>query len=1159
MPATIRPAAGPPPADRGRSAIAEVTAEAVWNSPSLPSLPAVAVQLLEESRRPDVDLARITELISADPALSARLLKAANSSFFGFRGEIASVGRAVNLLGASGVVSLALSFSLSDDALKRGETADAYRAYWRRCVVQAAAAELAGALSPGDGPAGGAPDAAGDWFLAGLLCDLGRLAMLKTIPAAAIAVWDAADADRTAPVARERTELGFDHAGIGGKLAEHWGLPPALAEAVRRHHAAPAGLAAAHADGRLGPAAYPLARVAVLASAAGDHFCGNAPGPSLERLRAAAGTLFGLSGEALTKFLGRVRDRADEAAGLLDVDLSDVGTPASLIAAANEHLAEIAARQSAETAALARRHEELARQHRELQERSLRDPLTGLYNRPYLVNALRREVETCARTAAAVGVIFADVDRFKAVNDTHGHAVGDRVLRAVAGAFAQVLRRSDVPARFGGEEFVVMLPRPTEAGARAVAERLRQAVAQTCRSVGGVGVNVTASFGVSLLVPDGADAADRLLAEADAAMYDAKKGGRDRVVVRSLLSPEQRELQAAVSARRFSRWLSATGALPVRDVGEALADLTPPDEPLGFLARSVGLLDDVKAEMIADSQRPGERFGEAARRLDLLTDAQLADLLARQQETPPIPGRRLGEAGPPGERRGGRPAHRPRRRRPRPHPPRTEPTERPPTRTLRRPDAIPPLPRGTRGTGRTGGIGPVSEVPAAGRAGPVFLCEPGARAPAVRSVPGSRPPPRRPAATMTGARASGSGGAPAPHPAGNANAGSPPGKPADERKTGNETATTAAFRTGADDDAPIVSSERTDTRGAPPRGAGSGELFGKSIFRRPAGFCRVHESRVKLGGAVSPRRASEGGIASDRGAAPIRPGGSLDASLARRTYGFLLAVMRPRVHNSRTPHGGPTPPARQPRVRHSRRPAPHFALPPVGVPAVSAGRVPVPAGVFGEALSRGPAARTGPGPFRRRGAAREAGLLPESPRLVGPAGGGGVGAASGPGPRPVRPDRRGRHEEIPDRGPARAVRGRAGHPRRGAGLSDRRERDPGRPRGRPLAHPAGDVRGAGRPADPVRPRAGAPVAPESRPARRAGRGAVRVLDRTPAGVAAGRRRTGDAGRRAGLRKPGGTRCEGTRCGGAPRGGNARGRRGNVPASSPAGWGRRWTP
>ena len=633
---TAPPAAGPVPPSGGTAA---VTAEQVWNSPHLPSLPAVAVQLLEETRRPDVDLARFTDLISADPALSARLLKAANSSYFGFRGEVASVGRAVNLLGAAGVVSLALSFSLADDTLRRGGTADAYRDYWRRCVVQASAAELAGRLgAPGGGAAAGAGPAgggAGDWFLAGLLCDLGRLAMLKTVPGPAVAVWDAAAGDGADAVARERTELGFDHASVGGKLAERWGLPAALAEAVRRHHESPAALSAAREDGRIDPKVFPLVRVAALAGAVGGHFCGDPPGPSLKLLRECAKILFGLTGAELAGYLDRVRARADEAAGLLEVDLSGVGTPASLMAAANEHLVDLAARQSAEAAALARRHEELAREHRELQARSLRDPLTGLYNRPYLVDALRREVQVCARTAAVVGVVFADVDRFKQVNDTHGHALGDRVLRAVAGAFAQVLRRSDVPARFGGEEFVVMLPRPTEKGAEAVAERLRQAVAATCRNVGGVPVNVTASFGVSLLVPDGGpDAADRLLAEADAAMYDAKRTGRDRVVLRSLLSPEQKELQAAVSARRFSRWLSATGALPVRDVGEALVTLTPPDEPLGALARGVGLLDAAGADRVAAAQRPNELFGEAAVRLGLFTRPQLADLLARQQEDP---------------------------------------------------------------------------------------------------------------------------------------------------------------------------------------------------------------------------------------------------------------------------------------------------------------------------------------------------------------------------------------------------------------------------------------------------------------------------------------------------------------------------------------------
>ncbi|QDT15533.1 Response regulator PleD [Alienimonas californiensis] len=613
--------------------------EAVLTSPGLPSLPAVAVQLLEESRKADVNVGRIAELIASDPAMSARLLRAANSSFFGFRGEVASVSRAVALLGAGGVVSLALSFSLSDDALQAGVTADAYRAYWRRCVVQATAAELAGDL-PGtvgrdEEAAAVAAAGKGDRFLAGLLCDLGTLALLKAFPAESVAVWAASEDARVDPAARERSTWGFDHAAVGGALARRWGLPERLALAVARHHETPEALVAASAGGLMPASAGPLVRTAALASAVGDHFCGPDSGPALGRLRTAADTLFGLKGKALTTYLEDVRERAAAAAGLLEVDLGKLGRPADLLAIANEHLSELATRRSVEADALADRHRRLEAEHRDLQQQSLRDSLTGLYNRPYLVDALRREVAVCSRTGSTVGVIFADVDRFKAVNDTYGHAVGDRVLRAVAGAFAQVLRRTDVPARFGGEEFVVLIPRPTEAGARAVAERLREAVAWTCRTVGGITVNTTASFGVALAVPtDLPDAADKLLAEADAAMYEAKKTGRNKVIVRSLLSPEERTLHGAVAARRFSRWLSASGAIPVRDVGEALTDLTPPDVALGALAREAGVLDEVQTDMIADVQQVGERFGEAALRLGLLTLEQLAELLARQQEDP---------------------------------------------------------------------------------------------------------------------------------------------------------------------------------------------------------------------------------------------------------------------------------------------------------------------------------------------------------------------------------------------------------------------------------------------------------------------------------------------------------------------------------------------
>ncbi|WP_171189617.1 GGDEF domain-containing protein [Alienimonas chondri] len=605
-------------------------------APGLPSLPAVAIRLLEESRQQDVDVNRIAELIASDPAMSVRLLKAANSSFFGFRGEVSTVNRATALLGAGGVVSLALSFSLSDDALKMGRTAEAYRAYWRRCVVQAAAAELSTDL-PGEGGTGGrgATPAKGDRFLAGLLCDLGTLALLKTCPAEAAALWSDAEENRLELSARERAEWGFDHAAVGGALAARWGLPEHLAATVARHCDTPERLESAIAGGSLPASAVPLARAAVLASAVGDHVCGADAGPALGRLHHVAGTLFDLKGEALTAYLEKVLERADAAAGLLEVDLGQIGSPGDLLAAANEHLAELATRRAAEADALADRHRKLEAEHRDLQQQSLRDSLTGLYNRPYLVEALRREVSVCARTGSTLGVIFADVDRFKAVNDTYGHAVGDRVLRAVAGAFAQVLRRTDVPARFGGEEFVVMISRPTEAGARAVAERLREAVAFTCRSVGGIEVKTTASFGVAIAVPlDTQDAADKLLAEADAAMYEAKKTGRDRVVLRCLLSPEEQRLHAAVAGRRFSRWLSASGAIPVRDVGAALTDLTPPDSPLGALARAVGVLDEIQTDMIADVQQPGERFGESAVRLGLLNSEQLADLLARQQEDP---------------------------------------------------------------------------------------------------------------------------------------------------------------------------------------------------------------------------------------------------------------------------------------------------------------------------------------------------------------------------------------------------------------------------------------------------------------------------------------------------------------------------------------------
>ncbi|MFO7576091.1 MAG: diguanylate cyclase [Pelovirga sp.] len=164
---------------------------------------------------------------------------------------------------------------------------------------------------------------------------------------------------------------------------------------------------------------------------------------------------------------------------------------------------------------------------------AITDELTGLRNRRYLMERLRAELKQLRRTSRPLACIMFDLDHFKQVNDTHGHEVGDRILQEVAAAARQQCRESDILSRFGGEEFVVVLPDTTLAGAMAIAERLRQAVA-ACRVTlaQGESVSVTASFGVTWmeeLQQEVAAAATTLLRQVDDALYAAKEQGRNRI------------------------------------------------------------------------------------------------------------------------------------------------------------------------------------------------------------------------------------------------------------------------------------------------------------------------------------------------------------------------------------------------------------------------------------------------------------------------------------------------------------------------------------------------------------------------------------------------------------------------------------------------------
>jgi diguanylate cyclase (GGDEF)-like protein len=164
----------------------------------------------------------------------------------------------------------------------------------------------------------------------------------------------------------------------------------------------------------------------------------------------------------------------------------------------------------------------------ELRENSVRDGLTGCFNRTYALDVLDTELRRARRSHTPVSLIMFDLDRFKDINDRHGHLGGDAVLAAVGVKMREVLRGSDLKCRYGGEEFMVLLPETPLEGAKRVADTLRRELAGMPVIWKGESIAVTGSFGVAVALPAEIDG-KALIARADAALYRAKDQGRDCV------------------------------------------------------------------------------------------------------------------------------------------------------------------------------------------------------------------------------------------------------------------------------------------------------------------------------------------------------------------------------------------------------------------------------------------------------------------------------------------------------------------------------------------------------------------------------------------------------------------------------------------------------
>jgi diguanylate cyclase (GGDEF)-like protein len=177
----------------------------------------------------------------------------------------------------------------------------------------------------------------------------------------------------------------------------------------------------------------------------------------------------------------------------------------------------------------------LAQRTAEFERLSLLDPLTGVANRRHLDQRAASEIAIIRRKSTSLGLILFDIDRFKGINDAHGHGFGDRVICEVVEIARAQLRPSDFIARIGGEEFTILLPDAGLEGGETIANRIRAAIAEHVIDHDDMRISVTASFGVTALTPD-RPAFDAALNRADAALYAAKKGGRNRVCLDETMS-----------------------------------------------------------------------------------------------------------------------------------------------------------------------------------------------------------------------------------------------------------------------------------------------------------------------------------------------------------------------------------------------------------------------------------------------------------------------------------------------------------------------------------------------------------------------------------------------------------------------------------------------
>lgn len=481
---------------------------------TFPTPPAVAMQVIQLAQDAEIDLGRVAEAVSTDPAIAAKVMRIANSAMYARRRQSTNLRQALIVLGLNATLTLALSFTLVGALRRDQHRAFDFNAYWRRAILAATWAKLlASEFDRRD---------AEEIFLAALLQDIGMLALDRIAPEVYAGIMPFR-LEHARVCQHEQSCIGTDHRVLGAWLLKSWNLPAQQVRAVQHSHDITAG--------GVEPEHREFIKCVALSGELADTWLTNRSELGIARVAQIVQKALSIDHYRLGEMFTLIGQQIPVAQNLFEMELFDPAHLQEIMDTARETLMIRNLHTLSEMQELRTKERKLSAENSALKHENVLDPLTGTRNRRYFEEAAEREFTTTAqRLNSPLSVIFVDLDHFKDVNDTYGHKTGDAMLREVANVLKNGLRESDIVARYGGDEFVLLLPGADAGQADAVAKRIVASV-RTCRIEAGNGqqIGITLSLGVATCDSQNRFATSQeLLAAADAALYHSKRNGRDR-------------------------------------------------------------------------------------------------------------------------------------------------------------------------------------------------------------------------------------------------------------------------------------------------------------------------------------------------------------------------------------------------------------------------------------------------------------------------------------------------------------------------------------------------------------------------------------------------------------------------------------------------------